>query len=171
MAEGNRAVVNRGGGTRKTRRQHSAGGAVLAVHEGVVQIAMIATRGRTRWGLPKGALSGDETPEQAAVREVREETNLQAEILAPVKTIEYFFRAGDTLIQKNVDFYLMRYLGGDLKPQLEEVDAVEWVPLDRATERASFDSERELLSLVRDLWHGLSAEEQRRFEVPSLRSA
>ena len=153
---------------RKTRRQHSAGGAVLAVREGVVQIAMIATRGRTRWGLPKGALSAEETPEQAAVREVREETNLQAEILSPVKTIEYFFRAGDTLVQKNVDFYLMRYLGGELIPQLEEVDAVEWVPLEDAVARASFDSERELLGLVRELWRGLSPEEQSRFETTSL---
>lgn len=132
---------------------------------------MIATRGRTRWGLPKGALSEDETPEQAAVREVREETNLQAEILTPVKTIEYFFRAGDTLVQKNVDFFLMRYLGGELKPQLEEVDAVEWVPLERALDRASFDSERELLTMVRELWAQLSTEEKSRFEVESLRSA
>ena len=155
---------------RKTRRQHSAGGAVLAIRDGVVQIAMIATRGRTRWGLPKGALSNDETPEQAAVREVREETNLEAEILTSVKTIEYFFRAGDTLVQKNVDFYLMRYLGGELKPQLEEVDDVEWVPLDESLLRASFDSERELLGLVRDLWTGLSAEEKSRFETDSLRA-
>ena len=155
---------------RKVRRQHSAGGAVLALRDGQVQIAMIATRGRTRWGLPKGALTTDETPEQAAVREVREETNLQAEILTPVKTIEYFFRAGDTLVQKNVDFYLMRYLGGELKPQLEEVDAVEWVPLEQALDRASFDSERELLGMVRDLWSNLSAEEKSRFDAASLRA-
>lgn len=150
---------------RKTRRQHSAGGAVLTLRDGTVQIAMIATRGRTRWGLPKGALSADETPEQAAVREVREETNLQAEIVTRVKTIEYFFRAGDTLVQKNVDFFLMRYLGGELRPQLEEVDDVEWVPLDEALRRASFDSERELLGTVQQLWSELSPEEQNRFMV------
>src|SRR5688500_20410306 len=108
---------------KKVRRQHSAGGAVLALRDGEVQIAMIATRGKTRWGLPKGALSPEETSEDAAVREVREETNLQAEILSLVKTIEYFFRAGDTLVQKNVDFYLMRYLDGDLQPTLDEMEA------------------------------------------------
>lgn len=148
---------------KKIRRQHSAGGAVLRVREGVVEIAMIATRGRTRWGLPKGALSAGESTEAAALREVLEETNLQAEILSHVKTIEYFFRAGDTLIQKNVDFYLMRYLAGEIQPQLAEVDDVEWVPLADAVRRASFDSERELLERVQQLWSALSDTEQQSF--------
>jgi len=109
---------------------------------------MIATRGKTRWGLPKGAVSEGETSEQAALREVLEETGLEAEILKPLDTIEYFFRAGDTLIRKRVDFYLMRYVGGELTPQLSEVDDVEWVEISEAISRASFDSERKLLESV-----------------------
>ena len=111
-------------------------------------MAMIATRGKTRWGLPKGAVSEGETSEQAALREVLEETGLEAEILKPLDTIEYFFRAGDTLIRKRVDFYLMRYVGGELTPQLSEVDDVEWVELSEAVGRSSFDSERKLLESV-----------------------
>jgi 8-oxo-dGTP pyrophosphatase MutT (NUDIX family) len=111
-------------------------------------VAMIATRGKTRWGLPKGAVSEGETSEQAALREVLEETGLEAEILKPLDTIEYFFRAGDTLIRKHVDFYLMRYVGGELTPQLSEVDDVEWVELSEAVGRSSFDSERKLLESV-----------------------
>ena len=95
-------------------------------------VAMIATRGRTRWGLPKGAVSEGETSEQAALREVQEETGLDAEIVEPLDTIEYFFRAGDTLIKKSVDFYLMHYVGGSSTPQLSEVDDVEWVELSEA---------------------------------------
>ena len=64
----------------------------------------------------------------------------------PLDTIEYFFRAGDTLIRKSVDFYLMHYVGGTLTPQLSEVDDVEWVALSEAIRRASFDSEKKLLS-------------------------
>ena len=111
-------------------------------------MALIATRGRTRWGLPKGAVSEGETSEQAALREVLEETGITAEIIRTLDTIEYFFRAGDTLIRKRVDFYLMRFLEGDLKPQLSEVDDVEWVELKSALQRASFDSERELLEVA-----------------------
>ncbi len=130
---------------RKSRNEHSSGGAVVAVRDGSPHVALIATRGRTRWGLPKGAVSEGETSEQAALREVLEETGLQAEIVKPLDTIEYFFRAGDTLIHKRVDFYLMRYMGGELTPQLSEVDDVEWVELSAAIQRASFDSERKLL--------------------------
>jgi 8-oxo-dGTP pyrophosphatase MutT (NUDIX family) len=118
------------------------------MRDGVAYVAMIATRGKTRWGLPKGAVSEGETSEQAALREVLEETGLEAEILKPLDTIEYFFRAGDTLIRKRVDFYLMRYVGGELTPQLSEVDDVEWVELSEAVGRSSFDSERKLLESV-----------------------
>ena len=135
--------------TKKTRNEHSSGGAVITLRDGAPHVALIATRGKTRWGLPKGAVSEGETSEQAALREVLEETGLQAEIVKPLDTIEYFFRAGDTLIRKRVDFYLMRYLAGELTPQLSEVDDVEWVELSEAIERASFESERRLLEVVR----------------------
>src|SRR5258708_3910414 len=133
---------------RKTRNEHSSGGAVIDLRDGTPFVAMIATRGRSRWGLPKGAVSAGETSEQAALREVQEETGLDAEIIGLLDTIEYFFRAGDTLIKKSVDFYLMRYVGGTMTPRLSEVDDAEGVALEEAIQRASFDSERKLLSLA-----------------------
>jgi 8-oxo-dGTP pyrophosphatase MutT (NUDIX family) len=118
---------------------------VISVREGVPYVALIATRGKTRWGLPKGAVSPGETSEAAALREVLEETGLRADIVKALDTIEYYFRAGDTLIRKRVDFYLMTHTGGELKPQLSEVDDVEWVALSEAIRRASFASEKKLL--------------------------
>ena len=129
----------------KVKNEYSSGGAVIMFRDGAPFVAMIATRGRTRWGLPKGAVSEGETSEAAALREVLEETGLEAQIVKPLDTIEYFFRAGDTLIKKRVDFYLMLQTGGTLTPQLSEVDDVEWVPICEGIERASFDSERKLL--------------------------
>jgi 8-oxo-dGTP diphosphatase len=133
---------------RRTRQEHSSGGAVISFREGNPFVALIATRNRTRWGLPKGAVSEGETSEHAALREVLEETGLEAAIVKPLDTIEYFFRAGDTLIRKRVDFYLMNYVAGELTPQLSEVDDVEWVELAEAIGRASFESERKLLETV-----------------------
>jgi 8-oxo-dGTP pyrophosphatase MutT (NUDIX family) len=137
---------------RKTRHEHSSGGAVIAMRDGAAHVALIATRNKTRWGLPKGAVTQGETSEDAALREVLEETGIRAKIVKPLDTIEYFFRAGDTLIQKRVDFYLMEYVAGELEPQLSEVDDVEWVELTAALRRASFESERKLLEMaLRDL--------------------
>src|SRR5260370_15076203 len=127
---------------RKCRNEPCSGGAAIDVRDGAPFVAMIATRGRSRWGLPKGAVSPGETSEQAALREVQEETGLDAEIIGLLDTIEYFFRAGDTLIKKSVDFYLMRYAGGTMTPQLSEVDDAQWVALAEAIQRASFHSER-----------------------------
>src|ERR1700674_3148531 len=132
----------------RTRNEHSSGGAVISFRDGAPFVALIATRGRTRWGLPKGAVSKGETSEAAALREVQEETGLEAQIVKPLDTIEYFFRAGDSLIRKRVDFYLMQHTGGTLTPQLSEVDDAEWGGLGEATERASFESERKLLEIV-----------------------
>jgi 8-oxo-dGTP pyrophosphatase MutT (NUDIX family) len=133
---------------RKPRNEHSSGGAVIMFREGKPFVALIATRGKKRWGLPKGAVSEGETSEQAALREVNEETGLEATIVKPLDTIEYFFRASGTLIRKRVDFYLMTFTGGELRPQLSEVDDVEWVPLSEAIHRASFESERKLLEMA-----------------------
>ena len=135
-------------GKGKVRNEYSSGGAAISFRDGVPYVAMIATRGRSRWGLPKGAVSDGETSEAAALREVLEETGLEAQIVSPLDTIEYFFRAGDTLIKKRVDFYLMLQTGGKLTPQLSEVDDVEWVRLSEAVERASFESEKKLLEIA-----------------------
>jgi 8-oxo-dGTP pyrophosphatase MutT (NUDIX family) len=136
-----------GGGSvkRRVRQEHSSGGAVIQFRDGEPWVAMIATRRNTRWGLPKGAVAAGETSQQAALREVLEETGLIADIVRPLDTIEYFFRAGDSLIRKRVDFYLMLFVGGTLTPQLSEVDDAQWFPLSVAVGKASFESERKLL--------------------------
>jgi 8-oxo-dGTP diphosphatase len=132
----------------KTRNEHSSGGVVIAMRDGAPHVALIATRNKTRWGLPKGAVSPGETSEAAALREVREETGLEARIVRPLDTIEYTFRGGDTVIYKRVDFYLMDYVAGELEPQLSEVDDVQWFELSSSLQRASFESERRLLEMA-----------------------
>ncbi len=138
--------------TRQAQQAHSAGGVVVRPEPKRLLVAMIATRGGARWGLPKGAPNPEESIGEAALREVREETGIHAEIISLLDRIEYFFRANDKLIRKEVDFFLMRYVEGALTPQLTEVDDVEWVELSEAIDRASFESEKRILCMVEKAW-------------------
>lgn len=132
----------------------------MSIRDGRPNVAMIATRGKTRWGLPKGAITRGETQEQAALREVWEETGLHGQIVVHLDRIEYQFRAAGELVIKRVDFYFMRFDGGELRPQLSEVDDVAWVELDDAIGRASFESERRLLTKLKQMWLALEPHEQ-----------
>lgn len=150
-------------------RHYSAGGVILRVREGVPEVAMIATHRGERWGLPKGTVDPGEQPEQTALREVREETGLRGEAIRLLDRIEYFFRARGALVHKHVDFFLMRYIEGELSPQLSEVDDARWFPLAEAIRKSSFGSERKVLEMVSEYWSSLEEAERERY-VGSLAS-
>lgn len=133
-----------------TRDEVSAGGVVCRrVEGGGIEVALIATHGGERWALPKGLVARGESPEEAALREVREETGLDAEIVASLQPIDYWFwwpRGGRKIRHhKVVHYYLMAFLGGDLADHDDEVDDARWFPLDEAIERATYENERGVL--------------------------
>lgn len=136
----------------KIRTAYSAGGVCYRWINDVPEVVLIATLNSTRWGLPKGQPEGDETPEQAARREVAEETGIVSEVLCSLSSIQYWFRSGATRIHKSVEFFLLRSRGGLLQPQLSEVDEVRWVALPDAISMISFPRERAILETVMRLW-------------------
>ncbi len=131
---------------------HSAGGVIYRIDGSTVYVALIATRGGTRWGLPKGHVFEGETPAAAARREIEEETGLRGEVLQLLETIEYWFRAGRSRIHKFVDLYLLRYERGEIVPQEAEVDDARWFTLDDAIKHATFPREQAVLKRVREMW-------------------
>lgn len=137
-----------------TRIERSAGGVLCQNRAGSPWVALIATRGGTRWQLPKGWLEEGETPQETARREVQEETGLRGRILEDLGTIEYWFYADRTTrVHKFVTLYLMACESGDVADfDPTEVDAALWVPMEEAIARASFARERDVLRKAQEAW-------------------
>jgi 8-oxo-dGTP pyrophosphatase MutT (NUDIX family) len=132
----------------ETRTEISAGGVVYRKVADGVEVILAARRtrrGELAWGLAKGGIEADETAEDAAVREVREETGIEAEIDRSLGETRYFYVWEDVRIRKTVHFFLMRAVGGDPNDRDDEMEDVKWFPLDRALKRAAYRGERDVL--------------------------
>lgn len=101
---------------------------------------------RILWSLPKGHIETGETPEEAAIREVAEETGINSTIEKSLGVIDFWFMAGGKRIHKTVHHFLFREAGGILAPQESEVDEVAWFPLHEIIERLAYPDEKKLIS-------------------------
>lgn len=105
-----------------------------------------STGKRILWSLPKGHIEEGETPEEAALREVEEETGIQSQIEKSLGIIDFWFMAGGKRIHKTVHHYLFRESGGLLAAQESEVDEVAWFPLNQIIEKLAYPDEKKLIS-------------------------
>ncbi|MCO5970187.1 NUDIX domain-containing protein [Actinoallomurus soli] len=138
------------------REETSAGGLVVDT-AGTPRAALIARYdrdGRLLWSLPKGHLEADETIEEAAVREVEEETGIRGRILAPLGSVDYWFSADRRRVHKTVHHHLLIAVGGVLSDGDAEVAEVAWVPLDEVRDRLAYADERALVAKVPELLAG-----------------
>jgi len=130
----------------------SAGGLVVdkSGEQGLL-IGRIDKRGRMLWSLPKGHIEEGESPEQAAIREVLEETGINSSISRSLGIIDFWFMAEGKRIHKTVHHFLFAELSGTLVPQVSEVDDVKWFPLDDIAKTLAYPDERKLIQRSGDL--------------------
>jgi len=133
----------------RTYEQVSAGGVVYRSSDTGIEIAIVRVVPEKRWQLPKGLIDDGETAEQAALREVREESGIIAELVAPIETVEYWFyaaRYGERRrYHKFVHFFLMSYKDGNVDNHDHEVDEARWVTAEDALTMLAFKSERDVV--------------------------
>lgn len=145
---GNRVPRGSPGRTgRAVKRQVSAGGVAFRVYEGQVQFALVSPAGRSIWCLPKGMVEPGERPEEAALREVREETGLVALPRGVLGEIEYWFaeRAQGFRVHKRVHHFLFEAVGGSLDAHDHEIGEARWFDAVEALRALQFANERTIL--------------------------
>ena len=127
----------------------SAGGFVISKSDPklVALMARFNRGGKLEWCIPKGHLEENETNEQAALREVFEETGLEAEIIAQLGEVSYQFIQDGTKISKTVYVYLMQQTGGELSfdnDPHKEASELEWVQVSQLLDRLSHGNEKRI---------------------------
>jgi 8-oxo-dGTP diphosphatase len=111
----------------------------------IVPVKRDATGNRVL-GLPKGHPEGDESPEEAATREVREETGVQAELIERLGNVRYHYERKGRLVFKRVAFFLFEYRSGDLADHDHEIEEARWMPLEEAARSLTYAGEREMVA-------------------------
>jgi 8-oxo-dGTP pyrophosphatase MutT (NUDIX family) len=125
--------------------EFSAGGVV--VREGRC-IVIVPTRraadGSRVLALPKGHPDGGESAADAALREVREETGVEASLVEKLGEIRYWYMRGGRRISKVVSFFLLDYVSGELDDHDHEVELAEWMALEDAARELTYGGERDM---------------------------
>ena len=130
------------------RREFSAGGVVVRRLRGAWHVAAIRPAGKAVWALPKGLVGRGEDPAATAVREVAEETGVEATLVEKLGDVRYVYTWKGERVFKVVSFFLLRYRRGrlgDLPPaHAHEVAEARWLPLAEAAGLLAYKGEKEM---------------------------
>jgi 8-oxo-dGTP pyrophosphatase MutT (NUDIX family) len=127
--------------------EFSAGGVVVNADQEIVVIVPTrrAADGSRVLALPKGHPDGAESSAEAALREVREEAGVEAEVVDSLGEVRYWYQRGGRRIAKVVEFFLLRYVSGNVDDHDHEVEHARWVPAEEAVKTLTYAGERDMV--------------------------
>jgi 8-oxo-dGTP diphosphatase len=129
--------------------EFSAGGVVYKIENNSIMILVSQHSYHHGWVFPKGLIGDrehikEETKEETAVREVKEETGAEGEIVQELKPVTYWYVMDDIKRKKTVYYFIMKYMGGDITKHDHEMEAVEWLPMDQILDRLTYKSDKDI---------------------------
>lgn len=124
-------------------REFSSGGLVIRNLKGRPFLAVVRVRDKIL-ALPKGHPEPGESAQEAAQREVREETGLDATPVEKLGDVRYWYARDGDRVLKVVSFFLFRYRSGRLEDHDDEVEDALWIPLEEAPERLAYRGEKDM---------------------------
>jgi 8-oxo-dGTP diphosphatase len=119
---------------------------VILRENGKLEVLLVHRPRYDDWSFPKGKAHEGESDEDCALREVGEETGLECVLGETLPTVWYESNGRP----KRVRYWLMEARGGEFTPH-REVDRIEWLDLDEAGERLTYEHDRDLLAAVKEL--------------------
>lgn len=107
---------------------------------------LLVHQNKGNWGFPKGHIEDNETEQETAIREVKEETNIDVQIKNNKRFSEQYITDKGTL--KEVIYFIAKPLSGNIKPQEEEIKEIKWVNINEAFDIISYDNTKEMFKEV-----------------------
>lgn len=130
----------------------AAGGVIYRWGESGAEIVLVARKRERLWALPKGTPEASETIEETALREVREETGLETNIIETLGTVRYTFMSrGGERIDKTVHHFLLEATGGHFDDHDDEFDHVGWYNIHEAQRRLTHRNQLHILERADEL--------------------
>ena len=144
----------------RTEKVTSAGGVVYRRTREGFEVLLCGRTAENLWALPKGTPDSNESLEQTALREVREETGVEVESEGVVDEIRYWFSRPQEGVRyfKTVRHYLLRPIGGDPSLHDHEFDEARWMPVQAALKLLTYRNEARILRQALELMEGREEE-------------
>lgn len=135
------------------KREFSAGGIVLRqAQDSNVEVLLTKHSQNKHWSFPKGLIDPGQTTQEAALREVKEEGGVEAEILDKVGYSKYVYTFNNEKIFKVVTYFLMKYKSGDIEDHDFEVEESGWYEVKEALKQLSFSQDKVLLKKAVEIY-------------------
>lgn len=128
------------------KQEKSCGAIILKGQDEELKILLLK-HNKGHWAFAKGHVEGNETEEETALREIKEETSLDVKLDTNFRTtVTYSPMEG---VEKEVVYFLAYKLAGDETPQLEEISEIEWLNLDDAMNKVTYERDKDILKKVK----------------------